>query len=369
MKKILLICLASLFVVADPSGSNAQVNVPLPLAVSSTGTFTNTQANLYDTSSIGGINIATLFASSFGGGHQTDAISGGVSVPLGATNIGNDGVAGYCTTVANSSSRTVANCTGLFGLTGVQGNNAAGWGLNTVIFDDTGLTGHNMTGYENDMNLLGSPAFFKGFLLTGLNQGGTLPPSATGYEISLPYQLQTGFICDRGSCNVGLSLSDKLNSNPSVSQPIQFESHNSSGTAFFGSIYNDTNGNLVLLPSTGTNVIETANGGSYVVPATGNSGGSHNDSGFIQSKKNVAGCTTGSTAGSSCSSPVLVTWSVAFQDADYSATCTGYNPAGTPSAPFIVSGHKLAASIVFNYFAITSVASSYASVDCIAVHD
>ena len=164
-------------------------------------------------------------------------------------------------------------------------------------------------------------------------------------------------------------LFPKLNSNPSVSQPIQFESHNSGGTAFFGSIYNDTNGNLVLLPSTGTNVIETANGGSYVVPATGNSGGSHNDSGFIQSKKNVAGCTTGSTAGSSCSSPVLVTWSVAFQDANYSATCTGYNPAGTPSAPFIVSGHKLAASIVFNYFAITSAASSYASVDCIAVHD
>ena len=66
MKKILLLCLASLFVVADPYGSNAQVNVPVPLAVSSTGTFTNTQANLYDTSSIGGINIARLLRAASG---------------------------------------------------------------------------------------------------------------------------------------------------------------------------------------------------------------------------------------------------------------------------------------------------------------
>jgi len=211
------------------------------------GVFTNTQANLYVTSSLGGMNIATFFSSAFGGQHQTDAISGGLIVPVGATAVNNDGVAGYCQTLADSAGRTKANCTPLFGLGIASANNSAVWGLNTVTADATGLTGHNMTGYEADMNLLGSPAFFKGILLTGLNQGGTLPASATGFEIATPYQLPYGFVTDRHSANVGLQLNDTLSTNPSPSQSFQAISHDSGGTAHISQINEDSNGNWVII--------------------------------------------------------------------------------------------------------------------------
>ena len=226
------------------------------LDLTNPGVFTNSQANLYLVSSLGGINIGALFSSTFGGGHQTDAVSGGVLVPVGATTANNNGIAGYCQTIADSISRTEGNCVALFGITGTLANNAAGWGMNTVIFDAAGLSGHSMIGNENDMNLLGSPAFWKGFYLTGLNQGGTLPATATGFEISTPYKIPIGFICDRGACAVGLQLNDAFGTNPSASEPIQFLSHNSGGTLFVNQIGSDSSGNLNL---TASNVVASGN--------------------------------------------------------------------------------------------------------------
>jgi hypothetical protein len=205
--------------------------------------FTNTQANLYLTSSLGGINIGTLFSTTYGGNHQTDAISGGVNVPIGATNGQSTGVAGYCSTAANSSGRTIGNCAGLFGLAYVAANNAAGWGMNTIIFDVATASGHNMTGYENDMNLLGSPGYFKGFFLTGLNQGGTLPASATAYENALPYQVPKVFVSDRGSGLNGVVLDCTVNTNPCSSQTLQLIGHDGGGTAHIGQLQADANGN------------------------------------------------------------------------------------------------------------------------------
>jgi hypothetical protein len=88
-----------------------------------------------------------------------------------------------------------------------------------------------------------------------------------------------------------------------------------------------------------------------------------------QSKRAVAGCTTGAAAGNSCASDITVTWGTAFADANYSVTCTGSTPTNVPSAPFVVSATKLAATVHINYFAITAAAASYATIDCIAVHD
>lgn len=106
------------------------------------------------------------------------------------------------------------------------------------------------------------------------------------------------------------------------------------------------------------------NGSFLIIPQTLNV-----TSGTSQTARAVAGCTTGSSAGNSCGTDITVTWGTAFPDANYSVTCTGNNPTNVPSGPFIVSASKLAATVHVNYFAITAAAASYASIDCIAIHD
>lgn len=230
------------------------INSPGTLTNSQTGTFTNTQSNEYMTSALGGINIATEFSSLQGGAHQTDAIAGGVNIPVGATVVGANGLAGYAVTSADSASRTRGNAVPIYGQCRNAANNSACWGSNTVVFDAAGLTGHNMSGYELDMNLLGSPAYFKGFYVTGLNQGGTLPAAATGFEIQTPYQLPNGFICDRGSCNIGLQLADQSTANPSSSQIIQLISHTAAGVANIWQMSETSAGDLSIISGAGRGV-------------------------------------------------------------------------------------------------------------------
>lgn len=104
--------------------------------------------------------------------------------------------------------------------------------------------------------------------------------------------------------------------------------------------------------------------------ATTNLGMNYNaTNGVYQSKRGVAGCTTGGAAGNSCASDITVTWGTAFADANYSVSCTGTAPTNAPSGIFVTTGTKLAATVHVNYFAITAAAASYATVDCIAVHD
>jgi hypothetical protein len=82
----------------------------------------------------------------------------------------------------------------------------------------------------------------------------------------------------------------------------------------------------------------------------------------------VGGCTTGSSAGNLCATPITLTWTTAFADTAYKVVCTGYGVAsGFPSSPFVVT--KLAASITINYAAITGVAAAYTDVDCWGVHN
>jgi hypothetical protein len=61
------------------------------------------------------------------------------------------------------------------------------------------------------------------------------------------------------------------------------------------------------------------------------------------------------------------TWTTAFADANYTVNCTGVNPTGTPALS--ISADPIAASVTVKTTAITAVASSFAAVDCVAVHD
>jgi hypothetical protein len=88
----------------------------------------------------------------------------------------------------------------------------------------------------------------------------------------------------------------------------------------------------------------------------------------IQSVRGTAGCTTQAGTGGLCATGVSVRWPVAFTDTNYSVSCS---PSGTamnhPSAPYVAS--KEAGSISFNYYSITGGPASWATVDCLAVHD
>lgn len=244
-----------------PFSVNAPSNASNNFLLQNPGVFTNTAANLYVTSALNGINIGTEFSSLQGGSHQTDAISGGVSIPVGALVLGANGLAGYAVTSADSASRTRANAVSLYGQCRNAANNSACWGSNTVVFDATGLTGHNMSGNELDMNLLGSPAFFKGFYLTGLNQGGTLPASATGFEIATPYKLPNGFLCGRASCTNGVTLDGLNAANPTVSQQIIFRGYDAGGVLHASGISGDSAGNIFLQPDAGSAYVISRNGG------------------------------------------------------------------------------------------------------------
>jgi len=130
--------------------------------------------------------------------------------------------------------------------------------------------------------------------------------------------------------------------------------------------------NIFVASSFGTHALTLVDSGNNALWGT-----TYNTAqGVYQSVKNTAGCTTGNSIGNTClsgsgstGSDITVTWPTAFTDANYSVTCTGYNPTGVPSGPFITASTKTGASVHVNYFAITAASASFSSVDCIAVHD
>jgi len=80
--------------------------------------------------------------------------------------------------------------------------------------------------------------------------------------------------------------------------------------------------------------------------------------------KRVASCTTGAAAASTCTT--TVSWTTAFADTNYTATCTIENVTAVPYVLFY--GTKAAGSIVVTIANLTAVAAS-GTIDCTAVHD
>lgn len=88
----------------------------------------------------------------------------------------------------------------------------------------------------------------------------------------------------------------------------------------------------------------------------------------FREKKNTAGCTTGSSIGNTCGSPITVSWSTSFADTNYSVSCTGGGTiTGVPGPVFYVT--KSTGNVTVNYMAMTAAAASYTTVDCEAIHD
>jgi hypothetical protein len=120
-----------------------------------------------------------------------------------------------------------------------------------------------------------------------------------------------------------------------------------------------TNG-LFLKDSTGTTQQKITSTGTIFSTGIGADG-----SGF-KHLRGTTGCTTAASVGAACTT--VVTWTTAFADANYTATCTGdLITSGVPVNGGLTA--KAAASVTFQTVATTAVAAKFTAIDCTAVHD
>lgn len=128
-------------------------------------------------------------------------------------------------------------------------------------------------------------------------------------------------------------------------------------------------GNRVwVLPDAGGNVVidsasQTLTNKTLTSPVVA-TGISNNGSG-VKHARFGATCTTGAVGGNTCTT--TYSWTTGFADANYTAVCWGEGPVGSPV--LTLNAAQIAASITVQVQTIVSVASSFAGVDCIAVHD
>jgi hypothetical protein len=108
----------------------------------------------------------------------------------------------------------------------------------------------------------------------------------------------------------------------------------------------------------------TNNGSVTVAQKVTVNGGVLQGAGF---KHQRFGATTATAATAGSSTTNTFSWTSAFADANYTVTCSGVNPTGTPDLS--INAVQIAASVTVKTTAITAVASSFSAVDCIAIHD
>jgi len=178
-----------------------------------------------------------------------------------------------------------------------------------------------------------------------------------------------------GSLNIigtGFSCSTAIVAFTSEGTPsfISFN-HAGSTTLYTGSPTGHDYVNLIA--SGGTQYLQlpsaTINAGGYA-PILPTSNGTLLSSGLTDPHFQFAsssGCTTGSSAGNTCGSPVTITWTTPFADTSYTVTgCVGIGVTNVPSNPYVVT--KATGTMTVNYFAITAAAAAFTTVSCTAVH-
>lgn len=233
--------------------------IGLPIVVNPAD-FTNSQFHSYFSVLLNGITPAAQFASYNLPNKLTDAIVGGVSIPVGATVTQADGGSFWAKTVCPSSGRTECNAVGLFTNTEVLGNGAAGWGANFSVNDDpAGLsTNANMTGLELDHGISGNEiGGYLRYLVLTLNPAflgglsGTAPTNSIGIEMSgyddlLGHimNLSAGVVMDDGTTAAGgraLEIGATAKSGTSLnSQNVKAARFDSGGARHLDTIFNET---------------------------------------------------------------------------------------------------------------------------------
>ncbi len=238
-----------------------------------TGVFTNTQCNTYMVSQIGPVSPCSFFHSGYNGfggqgGFSTDAITGIVTAPVGATAHQFNGLNATCITNAVSSPLgALENCVAVFGTSQAAVNSSASWGGNVVSYDTPSTSGSLVIGFETDVGLFGAPNRFTGYFLTGAPLAGTMPAgpvmgtlniasnSSAAYGVAFANgaaQFPVAFWSARGTAPVGLMLDASCYTGACNSQSIQMGANNGT-TALTGTIQVDQIGDIYTT-STGTGV-------------------------------------------------------------------------------------------------------------------
>jgi hypothetical protein len=329
--------------------------------ITNAGLFTNTQMNEYLQSLLHGCSPLTEYQALQGGGGQfsTDALTGCIALPAGATVHNANAVAGY---VSSSSSTQTAGG----GVSGgyfsarclVTGSSC--WGINPIISDTVGIT-TKLVGGEIDLATYGTPSYVAGLIITGIWKGTMPANNSVGLQIAAGPTSTTApgvaiAVGEASSTVHALQIFPTSPANSSPSQDIAFVSRDSGGTVLFGNIFLDTAGDLIFGPSAGAFTIMTK--------PSFNTGVNPDGSGFKH--KRVAGCATAASLAATCTT--VVTWGSAFADANYTATCTGdLTTSGVPLNGGLTA--KAGASVTFKTVSATAAAAQYTTIDCVAVHD
>jgi hypothetical protein len=186
---------------------------------------------------------AQIYAMAFGGGTSTyDLIQAVGVIPSGSNLLVTNGIAAYLLNQnASIGNGTSQNATALFGVAVGAASNAATWGGNVLLQDNTtqslsAFHNQKLTGFEIDVNSWDTTTSVYGLLLAGAS--GQQPALANAILIaqldithgSNPHALwTTGFQAGGGCCQIGVLISTAvLSTASSSSMPLEFLATNSS---------------------------------------------------------------------------------------------------------------------------------------------
>ena len=237
-----------------------------PQSLISGGSFTSGAMHQYLSSKLNSCDPVTELKATQGGQYSTEAVTGCVAEPPGASILQSAGIAGYANTSADSSARTIANAAGGYFQCRSLANNSACWGINPLVQDVRSLSGHWLTGEEIDVNQSGSPAGMWGLLITGIMSGNT-PADSWAIDVSPTMgRWRTGIqLADGAIAGYGMILGSTATSANSGSQALCFSFRDSGNASHCGgSIFSDSAGDLSL--NSHTNLI--LNGPTYLGSAT-----------------------------------------------------------------------------------------------------
>ena len=190
-----------------------------------------------------------------------DAVSGGVTIPVGA-NVGPnaEGVAGYAVNKADTRSGAPGAPTGtagfqsngvsLYGIAQAYNNFSSAWGINTTTADNTSTANTFLVGYEADMWVLGTPFTVYGMDVTLNGSTGTVPGGSFAYNISNSRadggKWTIGFDANDNCCATALSVGPSGLLGPSVpSQNVSWCRYDSGSVRHCDDfIMEDATGNL-----------------------------------------------------------------------------------------------------------------------------
>ncbi len=227
---------------------------------------------------LNGCSTLTEFQAAQGANYTTDAVTGCVQQTGGTVHQVN-GVAGYAVTNQNSSSGGGA-VGGYFQGRVLSGpTNAAAWGINPLVQDTAGVTGHQIAGEEVDVNFFGSPARVWGIIISGASTG-TAPTgngNAGAIEVRAPGYAGNGVKWVTGvNIETGATSGAAIAINPQAagatqnSQTLQFNATNGASGTMTANLALDVNG-LMNIPCGNANVTYGSgfNAGSITTGHTG----------------------------------------------------------------------------------------------------